>query len=441
MPNRPTTSPVPRTPAAPLVSDAALAACAAFGLVPTPGAARRDPVNAAWAAPALEHPGVVLITGPSGCGKSRLLDAITRTTRRRTLTATPVTDDARCAFDAVSPDPARALPALAAAGLAEPALWALPPSCLSTGERARLAIARVIADARPGDLVACDEFASNLDRATAQALGAAVSRWAARAGVTLLLAGAHEDLPDHLDTAAVLRPALRSAQPGRPRRRPPIRIEPGDRRDLDALAHHHYRAGPPASVVRVLRAVRTAPDPSERLAGVLAVSMPTLNASWRPIAWPGRHAGDRRAAAARLNREVRRIARVITAPDSRGLGVARSLVAAYLADPITPCTEAVAAMGCCCPFFKAAGMTEYALPRPPHDARLADALASAGLRPADLLGAQPADPFVQAELSRWARHARVRPAGPDAPRQTAMHAACRLMTTPMAYAHTQGAHP
>lgn len=446
MTNRPTTR-VPRTaPAAAWISTPARHACLGFGLVPVAGASATDPVALTdIERAAVGTPGVVLVTGPSGSGKSCLLETITRDAaqhgRRVVRCATPG-DAGLCVLDAVGACPAVATDALGASGLGEPALWVRDVGLLSVGERARLSLAGAMARARRGDLVACDEFATPLDRAGAQALCRTAARWAGRCGVTLLVAGAHEDLARFLTTDAVIRtvsPGVRRVEPGRDAGAIDVRFEPGTRADLDALASLHYRAGRPATMMRVLRAVRTMPDGTESTAGVLAVSMPVLNGVWRSQAWPGRYAGaDRRRTARRLNGEVRCISRVIVEPRSRGLGIASALVRAYLRDPLTPATEAAAAMGAVTPFFRTAGMTEYELPRPAHDARLADAIDHAGLSPGDLVrpGFAPGA-FVRCELERWARHAKVRPAAvADALTTIAAHAACRLAARPRAYAHT-----
>lgn len=442
MPNRPTTSTVRTTDAAPAISDHARRACAAFGLIPHHTPAQNAPIPPdADLLRALEQAGVVLITGPSGSGKTRRLRGILLATPRRTILAAPIGPDTRAAFDTVRADPSRTLRALAAAGLAEPALWARPAAALSAGERARLSLARAFARARPGGLIVCDEFASNLDRTNAQSLAATAARWAARERTTLLVATAHDDMRSFLTTTATLDARTARLETGTHAQPVPFRIEPGTPADLAALAHHHYRAGKPATITRVLRAVRPTPDGPDQLAGVLVVSMPVLNALWRPLAWPGRFNTpdrpiDRRANARTINDQLRCISRVITAPSSRGLGIATSLVRAYLAHPDTPCTEAVAAMGACCPFFRAAGMTEYHLPRTPHDARLADALAHANLTPTDLLTHQHLPPFIQSELTRWSRHARIHPSTRPHP-----HATTRLLTTPRAYAHDTTVEP
>lgn len=117
----------------------------------------------------------------------------------------------------------------------------------------------------------------------------------------------------------------------------PAMISAATRADYAHLALIHYRGGPPATIARILKATI-----NSTLVGVLVTSFPTPNANWRAIAWPDlfEHGGPTLRT---INREVRTISRVITDPRYRGLGVARALVGAYLADPDTPRTEALAA--------------------------------------------------------------------------------------------------
>lgn len=469
MTRRPTTRMVRTVEAPPTLSRWARHACASFGLVARDGPAsasqrghqsRRDDamVRSALASP----PGsVVLLTGPSGSGKSSVLRGIGAYSAESVSTArlfdadyerpapnTPVFD---AVVDAASGSLARQKPgkssasigvreALSASGLAEPALWARASGVLSAGEAARLRLACVMVRARYGDTVVCDEFASNLDRAGAEALACTAARWARRAGVRLIAATAHEDMPGLLapdllidtERGTVVEPSR--ACPPEPARRT-VRIESGTIADYRALSSYHYLGGKPATVCRVLRAVRTTAH-GELLAGVLVVSMPTLNGVWRRQAWPGRYEGGcKRAAARRMNEELRCISRVIVEPRSRGLGVASALVRAYLAAPMSPATEAIAAMGGVSPFFRAAGMTEYHLPRPAHDARLSDALAHRGLGLFDLLDVPSRrDALIARELSRWGQHARIRITEVDPLPAIARHAVCRLASRPRAYA-------
>lgn len=454
MTRRDTTHRVRTVGGAACLSAAARRACAGFGLVVEVGGLRtREPIRADDATlDRVLASRVVLLSGPSGSGKSRRLEGIGAACLgrgRRVIVCDPAGLRAdRGAMDAAwGGSTARTLAALSACGLGEPALWARPVAALSVGERARLALAQGAARARAGDVVVCDEFCSVLDRVSAASVARTASRWARRAGVTLVCAAAHEDVAGVLGADLVIDGGSGRVEPGGPPRPVRVRVEHGTRADYDRLSHLHYLGGRPATVVSVLRAVRETGE-GDLLAGVLTVSMPTYNGVWRRQAWPGRYEGrDKRRSAARLNAELRCVSRVIVEPRSRGLGVASALVRAYLAEPMSPATEACALMGSVCPFFERAGMTGYDLPRAAHDARLEDALAHAGLAAHTILdGAGELPAFVEAELRRWAKHARVRVTesegpgcGPGGGRggelvEIARHAACRLSARGRAYA-------
>jgi GNAT superfamily N-acetyltransferase len=186
-----------------------------------------------------------------------------------------------------------------------------------------------------------------------------------------------------------------------------ITISPGTWADYLALERFHYRAGVPATKVRILAARE-----GDSLAGVLVVSMPTLNGRWRDLAWPGQRPRDRRRSMRWINREVRCLSRVIVEPRFRGRSIARRLVEEYLRAPDSLKTEAVAAMGAFCPFFKAAGMREVTPGRVVRDVVLASAFARASLSPfecADLSRVRRAmgrSRALRREIERWARASR-----------------------------------
>lgn len=184
-------------------------------------------------------------------------------------------------------------------------------------------------------------------------------------------------------------------------------IAPASLSDLITLSRFHYRSGPPATFARILAA-----HIDGHLAGVLAVSMPTLNGAWRSLAWPGDYdTGPKRRRALRLNRDVRTISRVIVDPRFRARGIARALIRAYLDDPLTRRTEAIASMGDLCPVFQRAGMRSWRLPPPLRDQRLIDALHhvripphALALRPRALAASQ--HPLIAREIRRWANDSR-----------------------------------
>lgn len=234
-----------------------------------------------------------------------------------------------------------------------------------------------------------------------------------------------------------------------------LRLVQGNYEDYQQLAHHHYRAGRPATIARSSdgsQGIRSLRDRADRLAGVLIVSMPTLNSSWRSLAWPGRfNTGDKSRDAQRINRELRCISRVIIDPRYRSMGLASHLVGAYLNCPMTPLTEAVAAMGRVCPFFKAAGMKAFQTPPTLRDAKWLDALASVGLEPWELLDIQRAEdalcrhPWLLHQARQWAKGSRTTRqymhntsttlSGPSSACKLIMLAAAHAAHRPVAYAH------
>lgn len=216
-----------------------------------------------------------------------------------------------------------------------------------------------------------------------------------------------------------------------------FRIGAGCIDDYARLERFHYAAGRPAVPRRVLCARR-----GGEVVGVLVISQPTLNGSWRGSAWPGRFTGlSRTENARRVNAELRTIARVVIDPRCRGLGLATRLVRAYLADADTPCTEAVAAMGGLCPFFARAGMAEHAVEPGATDRTLRAKLERFGIDPVRLL-----DPIERAELLAdarvgrallvWAR-ARGRSVTTRDAETAAKLAACRLTADLRAYTFTK----
>ena len=331
----------------------------------------------------------------------------------------------------------------------------------SAGERARfeIALAMHTAVVRGASTLIVDEFASLLDRVTAAGVAMAVRRWIKRDGrVRLIAATAHEDMPRLLGPDLLVTTgqgqAVCSNESPRVRRANPlvqrIQIEPGTIADYDALSRYHYRAGRPGTFERVLRAVYRRPGGTGKiLAGVLVVSLPTRLGRWRELAWPGRYGRPDSRTLARLNRDLRCLSRVVVEPRFRGIGLAGRLVRAYLADPITPATEAVAAMGAASPFFERAGMTPYRLGLVHDDQRLADAIDDCGFQAAGLLGLGAMPRLLDRELRRWwdcrggampaaARRTVEQASGEDRVAAVARLAACRLAAPVTAYAHCDG---
>ncbi len=438
-----------------IVSQAALRACASFGLIPRHTIqehAQIDPPRACQLARICASR-IVLVTGASGAGKSCRLRGIQHALSTPGASRVHVAEDQvtqknpRCAMIDLLEGPIESrATTLAHAGLAEPGLWAMPASCLSVGQRARFALAQSMHCAKPGDVLIADEFATPLDRANAYSLARTMRRWAINRRITLIAASAHEDLEAMLEPELVIDmntpDSDQQMRTGCAPATQPLRIEPGTIADYRQLAHLHYRAPKPATHTLILRAIRTTPALGDLLAGVLVISMPTLNGSWRDRAWPGFFSsGSKSFNAKQINTHLRCISRVIVEPRSRGLGVASMLVRSYLRKPQTPATEAIAAMGSVCPFFERAGMQPYRLAHTIDDLRLLDALTHESCSPADLIQS-PIEPgsLIARELITWSKARKV--IGSGAPdhhtiQRLAPIAACRLLSQPRAYAHVK----
>lgn len=390
---------------------------------------------------------ITLVRGPSGSGKSRRLAGLEQGFAEagfRTRRVEPMADTETAVFDVFNSDHDKVCTTLAACGLAEPRLWSLPAGLLSAGQRARLEIAIAIHDAKENDVIIADEFCTALDRVSAMSLCATIRRVVDQRHLHLVAASAHEDLEPMLGPKLLIDGSTGEIQTlDGQSTLDTIRYEQGTMNDYNRLSHLHYLGGQPATRTLVLRAVRESKIIGDTLAGVLIVSMPTLNGAWRKMAWGDRYSNqDKRAAALRINRELRCISRVIVEPRSRGLGVASGLVRAYLQCPQTNATEAIAAMGSVCPFFARAGMTQYTIATPPANTRLLDAIAYLGTDPSELTQHSIEDsPLLHRELMHWARSTRMLRDPQTPPHTIALMAACRLLSRPRAYAWTnQGEH-
>ena len=198
------------------------------------------------------------------------------------------------------------------------------------------------------------------------------------------------------------------------------------------LAHHHYRAGAPAVPCGALGAFCNDETGGERRAvmvGILVVAHPVLNAPWRAVAWPERFA-TRADAGSALGREhhfckvkharcarelVRCIARVVVDPRYRARGIASGLIRHYLASPLTPLTESIAAMGSIHPLFVRAGMRPIAITPSRADRALLSELRALGIAPHALaapgalaarLARQGSLHAATTHLERWSKHSR-----------------------------------
>lgn len=188
-----------------------------------------------------------LISGPSGCGKSTLARHLWPEAIRREETLEWPAD--RSVIDAFPPSLSirEVTEMLSAVGFSSPPAWLRPFAVLSTGQRFRVGLARLLAEtlARPGDRsdpIVVDEFTSVVDRTVAQVGSAAVARTVRGRGLRFIAVSCHEDILDWLQPDWVFRPAENTFSWRCLRRRPAITLHIGrcSSQWWRLFAPHHY---------------------------------------------------------------------------------------------------------------------------------------------------------------------------------------------------------
>ncbi len=156
---------------------------------------------------------VVFITGASGGGKTTLVRLIESALGDRPEVhvidfAALRNDDDGSLVDALGGDLEDAVRWLALAGLNDAFVMLRRPDELSDGQRYRFRLARAMAMAESlccagagrCNVVLADEFASTLDRLTAQVIARNIRKWTRRAAdVCFVAATSHDDLLEPLD--------------------------------------------------------------------------------------------------------------------------------------------------------------------------------------------------------------------------------------------------
>jgi len=238
-----------------------------------------------------------LIVGPSGCGKS----TIARQLFAEALAQQEPLDSwaaDRSILDAFPESlPIKDIVALlSSVGFSSPPAWLRPFQVLSTGQRFRVSLARLLAHCP--ELAVMDEYSSVVDRTVAQVGSAALARTVRQRNQRFVAVTCHEDVADWLQPDWIYRPAEDLFQWRCLRRRPSIplavfRCRPAAWQLFHA---HHY------------------------LSGSLSPAAVCFLATWqdRPVAFSAwinaltRHGG-------------RREHRTVTLPDYQGVGIGMAL--------------------------------------------------------------------------------------------------------------------
>lgn len=187
----------------------------------------------------LPNDGLGLIVGPSGSGKSTLLgpDPLPAWEADRAIVSQ---------FES----PADAVDRLMAVGLNTIPAWLRPYHVLSTGEKFRADLARVLRDG-----ARIDEFTSVVDRTVARAAAVAVARYVRQHELTVTLASCHRDIVEWLTPDWVYDTLDGSLTVGRPLRpRIEIDVYEGDRAAWPVFRPHHYLSASILSSARVFTA-------------------------------------------------------------------------------------------------------------------------------------------------------------------------------------------
>ncbi len=240
---------------------------------------------------------VGLIAGPSGSGKTTVARALFPEAFATAERRPPWPADAAI-LDGFPEEMAirDVVSLLTGVGLSSPPAWRRPFATLSTGERFRADLARLLALAPPAAVV--DEYAAAVDRTVARVASAALARTVRRRGGRLVAVTCRDDVAAWLRPDWTYRPDTGAFAWGRLRRRPAIDLVIGRCR-LDAWrlfrAHHYLSGGLNPAAVAFL------------------------------AAWEGRPVAFSAWVPALVRYGGRREHRTVTLPDYQGIGIGPAL--------------------------------------------------------------------------------------------------------------------
>lgn len=181
-----------------------------------------------------------LVVGPSGCGKSTIARHLWPNEIRSTETLSwhPQQSVLDSFPAAMSVKDVCAL--LSSVGFSSPPAWLRPYHVLSTGQKFRVSLARVLAETTA--LAVVDEFSSVVDRTVAQVSSAALAKTVRQRGQQFIAITCHEDVEEWLQPDWVYRPAENQFSWRSLQQRPTItldvfRCEP---QAWELFRRHHY---------------------------------------------------------------------------------------------------------------------------------------------------------------------------------------------------------
>jgi len=316
------------------------------------------------------NPGdIVYITGESGGGKSVLLNELARMLSKYSEFRPIVTDKGleidpnEILIHGVGKDTAEAIEILSFVGLGEAFLFLRRYKELSDGQKYRYRLAKAFwTGART---LIFDEFCATLDRTTAKVVAYLAQKFCRKRRITLIVATTHTDLFEDLNPNVYINKKFGTdvdVKYFKPEPRPcsvlkDLRISRGTYEDYKKLALFHYKGSHPAGITDIFKA-----EIGDELVGVIVYVYTYINLKPRHVALPHlleiyREKGHE-ALAEYINKNFRRIARVVVAPKYRGIGLGVRLVKETMPLVGVPYVETLAVMAKYNPFFEHAGMKE-----------------------------------------------------------------------------------
>jgi GNAT superfamily N-acetyltransferase len=185
------------------------------------------------------HWHIGLVVGPSGSGKSTIARALFPEALGDGAAVWPAQAAILDGFPATMPIKSITR-LLGAVGLSSPPSWLKPFHVLSTGERFRAQLARLLAYSRA--LAVMDEYSSSVDRTAAQIASAALARLVRATERKFIAVTCHKDVEAWLDPDWTYRPDINHFAWRRLRRRAAITLQIR-RIGLETWPHfrpHHY---------------------------------------------------------------------------------------------------------------------------------------------------------------------------------------------------------
>jgi ABC-type ATPase with predicted acetyltransferase domain len=88
---------------------------------------------------------------------------------------------------------------LSSVGLSSVPVWLHKPNELSNGERARLDLCWILANAKENEIILYDEFSSVINRAVAKSMSYALQRYVREKNLKIILASCHFDIIEWLN--------------------------------------------------------------------------------------------------------------------------------------------------------------------------------------------------------------------------------------------------